>query len=289
MSEKIYPVTCHSCSKPHYGPVIYCPFCGVHLKLAPAKEPVDEPADEPVVVSVISETIVETPHFESEMLKQSPVKLNETPPPSDQKNEPEITSSKSEVDQSPRIKPGESDPIINPKLWKWIAIAIVLVVGIAGYFLPHKTDGVSESQGQGKKDSARIAAQDALRKGTDLSLTISKLPKLEKVLDAAKQLGDISPRYQEQIASAQSTVSAARDDRDKSVMAYIGKVTELGRYTPDQISYAMTIIQRGDLAPREKIVAELLQNHVSSSYNSSKSNTKRTLSDFTTRFNDFID
>ena len=334
MPEPIYPVTCRSCSKPLYGPVTYCPFCGDVSS-----------AVETEVVTKVAEPVLDTPRIEREVEKPSPIKPDETPLPQAGKTEPalaekdapEIKTTKPVVGPATEQKSSVQDPSIAapapaaapatsvpqathatpfapvppqaPKFWKWVAVAALLVVVFAGYRFSHKKAGAapdpSVSQGssgpaspastpasepgQGKKDSARVVAQDALRKGTDLSLTVSKIPKLVKVLEAAKQLGDISPRYQEQVASAESTVSSARRDLNRGVLAYIGKIAELESYSPEQKSYAMQIILKGDLAPREKVVAELLQKHADSSRNGSKLGPKKMLNDFTSRFNDFTD
>jgi len=294
MPEQSYPILCKSCGKQLYGPVSYCPYCAAPYVVAPAKETVEEPA----TIEQLTEDTVVSPRPESVSVQQPPPAQAETPPESPPeeilKVTPEVKppEQKSETAPEKKDEKPKSDPVPPvPGKWKWIAIAVVLVVGIAGYFYIHKDPNPLDpaASGQGKKDSARIVAQDALRLGTGLSLTISKLPKLDKVLIAAKQLGDISPRYQEQIASAKNMVSSARTDRDKSLMSYIGKVVELGRYTPDQVSYAMGVIQSGDISPREKIVVELLTKHVNSSRNSSKADAKKLLSDFTQRFNDFVD
>ncbi len=158
-------------------------------------------------------------------------------------------------------------------------------------FCPQKGGGPepgTTTSTNGPRDSARILAEDSLRKGTDLSVTISKIPKLEKVLDAARKLGEISPRYQDQISSAEATVKAAQDDRDKCLLAYLGKVSELGRYKQEEISYAMGVVRKKDLSPREKIIVELLEAHVKSERDSG-SDPKKVLRDFTGRFRDFVE
>ena len=139
------------------------------------------------------------------------------------------------------------------------------------------------------KESARIVALDTLRRGTDLSFTISKLPKLEKVVEAAQKLGEISPRYQEQIDSAKSTLVSAKKERDKNLMVYVGKVVELNRYTLDQSTYAMNAVRNGDLSLREKSVTELIENHLNSLRHDSKADPEKFLAEFTQRFVDFVD
>jgi len=140
-----------------------------------------------------------------------------------------------------------------------------------------------------KREAARVLALEALRQGTILSVTISKLPKLEKVVQAAQKLQDISPRYQAQVTTAESSLRDAQDKRDKSLMAYLGKVLELGRYSPEQLSYALETMRNGDLTPRERIVVELLANQLVSLRNNVKHDPANWLSDFTERFSDFLD
>lgn len=276
----------------------YCPYCAILCAVAPAKEAAVEL---PTVAQVTEDTVV-TPRPESISVQQPPLVQAETPlespPEGSRKIAPEVKAPEQRIEPP---KPGGDRKSLPPSKWKWIAVAVVLVVGIVGYLVFHNKSGSSQdslaskqsstptTQALGKKESARIVAQDALRIGTGLSLTISKLPKLDKMLKAAKQLGDISPRYQEQITSAESMVSSARTDRDKSLMAYIGKVVELGRYSPDQVSYAVGVIQSGDVSSREKIVVELLAKHVNSSRNNSKADAKKLLSEFNLRFCDFVD
>lgn len=310
MPEQSYPISCKSCGKQLYGPASYCPYCAVPCAVAP----IIEAAVILATIEPLTEDIVVTPQPVSVSVQQPPPIHAEAPPGSPpeeiQEVTPEVKPPEQKSKQSPEITAenlkDESTPPVITHLkssgnLKWVAIAVVLVVSIAGYLTFHKKGGSSQESpgsqqassptvsGQGNKDSARIVAQDTLRLGTGLSLTISKLPKLDKVLKAAKQLGDISPRYQEQIASAESMVSSARTDRDKSLMAYIGKVVELSSYQPDQVNYAMGVIQSGDITPREKIVVELLTKHVNSSRNSSKADAKKVLSDFTQQFSDFVD
>jgi hypothetical protein len=310
MPETQYPVICHSCTRSLNGPVKYCPFCGVHDKVAPT----EEKGVEEIVVGKTSQPAVEAPVVEVAAQAPPPVPPVETPP-----SGAEGLIQKTRVTTSPSPPPAEHVERVPParKPWKGIALVVALVVVLAGYLFSHQKAGplvetssgpsttpasgqlvepssVPKSPGgtaqkQGQRDAARGLALDALRQGTDLSVAITKLPKLEKVREAAQSLGEISPRYQEQIASAESTVAATRKNRDNSLMAYIRKVVELGRYTPEQISYATELIRNGDQGPRDKAVTELLAKHVDALRANAKVNSKKILSDFTRSFSDFVD
>jgi hypothetical protein len=187
---------------------------------------------------------------------------------------------------------------------KWILIGAVLLLVAAAVFVSlylfsqKKNERPVVVQPQISKnvmptnstnDSARILALDALRNGTDLSVTVSKIPKLKKVVEAAKELADVSPRYQEQVTTAENTLSSAMQNRDKNLLAYFGKVVELCRYKTEQISYAMSVINNGDLTLREKKVIELLIKHVDSLSKNTENDPTKLLSDFNMQFNDFVD
>ncbi len=168
----------------------------------------------------------------------------------------------------------------NTGKWKWIAFALVLLVGIASYFNVAKPP---------QSESTRVALDDILRHGTSLSMSITKMPKLEKVLQAAQKLGEISSRYQEQLTSAKSNLNDVRNARDKSLKAYQGCVIALVRYTPEQLSSAMGVIRKADLTPREKIVTELIEQHVNFLRTGNKADPEKFLLDFNQRFSNFAE
>jgi hypothetical protein len=204
-----------------------------------------------------------------------------------------------------------NDSVIKPKPvslpnsnLKWIIIGVVLLLVVAAVsvslylFSQKKNERPVVVQPQisknvtptyGTHDSTRILALDALRNGTDLSVTVSKIPKLEKVVEAAKELGEVSPRYKEQVTTAENTLGSALKNRDKNLLAYFGKVVELRRYKTDQISYAMRLINNGDRTLREKKVIELLTKHVDYLSKNTEPDPTKLLSDFNMQFNDFVD
>jgi hypothetical protein len=142
----------------------------------------------------------------------------------------------------------------------------------------------------GQREAVRVLVLDTLHQGTLLSASISKLPKLDKVLQSAKDLQKIDPiRYQSYVTTAESTLGTASNQRDKNLMAYLNKVLELVRYTPDQVSYALSLIMNEDISSREKLVAELLAEHMKSLHNSPNADSALFLSNFTQRFNNFVD
>jgi hypothetical protein len=203
--------------------------------------------------------------------------------------------------QGPKLEPGS--PLPKPR-WKLIAAALMVLV-IIGYFLInnhsipffslgkwHTTSSLQsggKSSSQGPREAARVAALDALRQGTLLSISVSKVPKLEKVVQAARKLLDISQRYKAQVDSSEAVLNSAKKEQDKLLISYVDKVIQLGQYSPSQISYALDSIKYGDITNREKIVAELISMHVRSLQNGASPDPRRWLADFTHRFSSYAD
>ncbi|MGB5158069.1 MAG: hypothetical protein WBN77_11630 [Desulfobacterales bacterium] len=304
MSDPSYPIQCQSCSKPQYGPVKFCPYCGFQTPVAPVAEEVPEKVEpgqvteESAGIFTSPEHVSQEPILEPEpIMEQNTTLKPEQVPPTTVETVSETSEDKQKMasddsgSETPKDVPTplpKPDPVPKRDYLKWILVAVVFaVVAIAGYLIYKPV--ITKPPTDHGKENARILELDALRNGTDLSVTISKIPKLEKVLEAARRLGEISPRYQSQITLAKATLSAARNERDKNLLSYLGKVSELGRYTPEQISYAMGVIKNGDLTSREKKVAELLTEHVNSINKKKKADPKKILLDFNRSFNDFVE
>lgn len=338
MPETVYPISCRSCSKSLYGPVKYCPYCGIVVETAPTVGPLGEPEDvgqgREQSVRMDSPGSASKATFPELQSKTTPEKVSEDTA----KINSEDTASKEEPAQPEEagrqkdgFDPSESvaskqsviagnkdrDKVRLP--WKWAAVAILLLAVIVVYFSgrdkggespkppstpgaytpgtggtekpppPQPTPPVPTTQKDGKRETARVLALEALRQGTDLSVTVGRLPKLEKARQGAQKLVEISTRYEDQLASLEITISSTRKACDRILMAYLNKVLELGRYTPEQVSYAMDIIKNGDPTPREKIVAELLTSHLSDLRNNPNPDPVKMLANFTEQFSDFVD
>lgn len=360
-----FPVNCNRCNQPLYGPVKFCPFCGISSipdRAIPDKKNLDalrseiinlllqgeytpavrgdirrkgmetgitEDACDTLLLEVLTgrgfsridegtEDPLEAAWYSAERSRGEDVQYKTTvlqnnqsaindgiEIPDSMDPAPVEEGTPSTVNEAKVAKPPPGDCVYNtgretaakkstkPDIpsqqgsWKWVVIAFILVSVLVGY-LTYRNHNIAPPLDHGK-ESARILALDAIRVGTDLSLSISKLPKLEKVRQAAQNLGKISPRYQDQVRSAESQVKATQNKIDKNLMSYFSKVLELSQYTPEQISYAFGVIRNGDLAPREKIVVELLNEHVQVVRNNNKADTAHILESFTKRFSNYVD
>jgi hypothetical protein len=306
MSPSSYPQPCPSCKKNLFGPVSYCPFCGKKHAVLLRKEepkivedvghvepppPLPPPEDEPKVIPTITPPPDPAPH-------------STTP-------EPGTSKKSTDPHKAPEITI-PSDPEINKtKKKKWPLILLALISALIVFWVlgqsPEKPVPPLETGRQQKEvkpapistppplstpnqcATVRTLASECQTHGTDLSKIITKLPKHEKTLAAAKKLVEISPRYQEQFSSAEKTFNDARDNRDKHLMAYMGKLFELSRHSPKDLDCAMKLIQSGDLTPREKMVTDMLFNHVKLIQKTPKVEPSTLLENFVEKFEQFID
>ena len=212
----------------------------------------------------------------------------------DKWGDPEVLAFKVEEKKKPDHRASAPIPTPRPRaipkaVTVCTLILLAIVVSCLAFYANRHDKGIDRDKEGPAKGIARVVASEALKQGTDLSVAIGNLPKLENMLQAARKLQNISPRYQEQVASAENTIGSAHKTRDKYLMAYIGKVGELVRYTPDQVSYALSIVRNGGLTPREKIVSELLTEHVNILQSGAKSNPSKISLDFKKRFASFVD
>jgi len=272
MLDPSFPLLCPLCKKALSSLVPFCPFCGEKLEVnTPPAEP---PNVEPLLQqNITAPSPAEPPNVEP-LLQQNITAPSPAEPPN---VEPLL-----QQNTSP-LPPGE------PSWGKRIAIALIVSLLVGGaYYINRKPQPQPQPPSSSLCPEARSLAFETLAQGTTLSRTISKLPKQEKVLEAAQKLGAISPTYREQVTTAEQTVKTARKSRDTTLMTYLGKLLELSRRSPKEMKCAMDLLQNGDLSPREKIVVDLLSNHEQLSRNN-KCEPGKLLSDFTNKFSTFID
>ncbi len=204
----------------------------------------------------------------------------------------------------------------------WLAV-LVICAGLAGYLglrpgskSPHQPanlSGQATADGQaagsrhlqnGNGQSAPTGSQagtistksldldlnQLLRQATSLSIAITDLPKKEMVLKSARELGKISPRYQEDVKRAEDTYNAARDNQRKKLEMYIEEISSWSRnYPAAQTADAMARMAQENVSPRQKNVMELSATYLKSLHNGDTLDPEQVLDDFSKRFNNFSD
>ncbi|WP_006747260.1 formylglycine-generating enzyme family protein [Thioalkalivibrio paradoxus] len=113
-----------------------------------------------------------------------------------------------------------------------------------------------------QRESARSLAQDAARNGVNLSVYLSRLERLERTLDSARQLLEISSRYQEQVAAVESSMRDLETAVGEQLQGYRDRVARLGDYEIVYIEQALETLRAAEPPPRERAVLELLGQHL---------------------------
>jgi hypothetical protein len=297
-----FPQKCISskCGKRLYGPVAFCPFCGV-----------DQVNSEKQNIVVIKETPPPiqkkefSPPESSEIQSSKETAKKQTLPPIQNKEFPppepsEIISPKETAEE--RRKEKLKKPPFKP-ISILVLASFLVIAGLFGFlYLRPKgnppdqsyktsspTSSVLNSAKDPKNEAAHSLALEALRLGTEISVPISKLTNLEKVLIAAQKLLDISPRYKEQVINAEKSLRSAKEKIDKGLMSYIETVLKLSSYSTKQVDYAISILRNSDHTPRDQIVAELLQKHIDSLKHKGVPDPTLWLNHFKNRFSTFVD
>ena len=130
---------------------------------------------------------------------------------------------------------------------------------------------------------------ELIRLGTALSAVISEIPKKEMVLESARELVKVSPRYQEDLTIAENTYNNARENREKRIDSYLNEIQNLSKaYSSKQITDAMAMNQER-LSERQKISLELAKEHLRLLHDGYSIEKKMINNDFSKRFEGFVD
>lgn len=312
---------CLSCNKILYGMVFFCPYCGKKTTFNDntiKQKNEDLLSDPPFTETTFVNEDVELNSIKSEVIN---IFNEETIP------KQEVNIIKSDV-KPEKLPDSQSNTKEKPRKIKWLFLASIIFCvlffavskiestfkKVSVYFqskaskivsmnTDKKTSNSTElinnvsqqavkgiaTRDEGKSEAARIVMLGALSEGKLLSASVSSLPKLEKVLEAAQKLHEISPRYQPQVTSAKANLDDARAKGDRYLMAYINKLAEINRYDEKQIEYAIGTIQNSGLDPRDKVVIDLLIKHIKSMSTTGSTDPASLLTDFNNSFKDYVD
>lgn len=130
---------------------------------------------------------------------------------------------------------------------------------------------------------------ELIRLGTALSASVSEIPKKEMVLESARELVKVSPRYQEDLTIAENTYNNARENREKRIDSYLNEIQSLSKaFSSKQITEAIETNQER-LSERQKISLELAKEHLRLLQDGYSIDKKMILKDFSKRFEGFVD
>lgn len=113
-----------------------------------------------------------------------------------------------------------------------------------------------------QRESARSMAQDAARNGVNLSVYLSRLTRLAETLKTAKELAEVSSRYQEQAAAVEKSVKELETAMHEQLQGYGEKIGTLGGYEQSYIDHAFRELESKNMTRREQLVTNVLREHV---------------------------
>lgn len=140
-----------------------------------------------------------------------------------------------------------------------------------------------------QRESARSLAQDAARNGVNLSVYLSRLERLAVTLASARELAEISTRYQEQVAAVEASMRDLDTAAREQLQGYRDKIGQLGEYEASYIEYAFTSLEAKEPPKRERAVLELLKLHVDEFGEQRRADVELWLEAFRKRFEGFSD
>lgn len=140
-----------------------------------------------------------------------------------------------------------------------------------------------------QRESARSLAQDAARNGVNLSVYLSRLERLAATLASAKELAEMSTRYQEQVAAVEASMRDLDKAAREQLQGYRDKIALLGEYEAAYIEHAFESLAAKAPPKREQAVLELLRLHVDEFGEKRRADVESWLDAFRKRFEGFSD
>jgi DNA repair exonuclease SbcCD ATPase subunit len=123
-------------------------------------------------------------------------------------------------------------------------------------------DKARERLNWAQQTAARSAAEDTLRRATDLARDVFKLQSLAAQQDKVSLLARKSTRYQDLQNTLKTEVERRQKYADELYKGYEKDVRRLGEFADDYARAAFEALQRRELTPRARLALELMQQHL---------------------------
>ncbi|MDY0222610.1 MAG: SUMF1/EgtB/PvdO family nonheme iron enzyme [Desulfobacterium sp.] len=140
-----------------------------------------------------------------------------------------------------------------------------------------------------QRASARSLAQDAARNGVNLSVYLSRLQRLAETLATARELAEVSVRYQEQVAVVEKSMGELDKALGEQFQGYKDKIGTLGEYEKPYIDFAFKELEAKEMTKRERLVMKLLKDHAQAFADRRRADTEVWLENFHKSFTGFSD
>ena len=291
MPDSVYPVVCPNCAGNLYGPVTFCPYCGIALVPDQKLDTGPPPGIKNVTEAKTTEDAASPQESEKRFVKDEPVQQNQESSGDQEDSTPQKTVA---LDPAPPqqsvpefIRPRNS----KPKLWKWTAIVSIgaILVSMIFYFTvfnqkrptPAPPEPLRTESGPGPE---REFVREALQRGVQVSVNVSTIAKQENLVKAAKKLADISGRYASELTDAENSLNQSINKERTNLEVYHGIIKQMSRYSQVQLLDAIDSVLKDDLSARERMVLELIQAHLNTFKNGKEPAPEALHSDFSKKF-----
>jgi formylglycine-generating enzyme required for sulfatase activity len=113
-----------------------------------------------------------------------------------------------------------------------------------------------------QQTAARSAAEDTLRRATDLGRDVFKLQSLSTQYDKVSQLASRSTRYQDLQSTLKKEIEHRRSYADKLYNDYEKDIQRLGEYSDAFVRGAFDALRKRELTPRASQALQLMEAHL---------------------------
>lgn len=155
--------------------------------------------------------------------------------------------------------------------------------------IQQELDNARERLDWAQQTAARSAAEDALRRATDLARDVFKLQSLTAQQDKVLVLARTSTRYQDLQNTLKTEVERRQKFAEKLYQGYEKDVRRLGEYADNYVRGAFEALQQRELTPRARLALQLLQQHLNTYRTQRRINEGQWWPDFEKRFSTLSD
>jgi len=128
--------------------------------------------------------------------------------------------------------------------------------------IQHYLDQARQRLDNAQQEAARSLAQDAIRNGVIFSVYLSRQQRLNNAMEKARELLEVSTRYQRNVDSIQKQLNELNRAMDEQFQGYQNKLLKLGDYENTYIAYAFKHLQKTQSSKREQSIQTILQKQI---------------------------
>ena len=133
-------------------------------------------------------------------------------------------------------------------------------------------------------------ANELIRQATKLSTLVSDLKKLEPVVQQARELAQLNPRYNEDLTTMETLYTTTKGQQKDLTEVYNDTIVTLSQtYTTEEIGKALAMLDQARFSPRQRSSLALINEHLKKLKNGDTITKNTIINDFIQRFDHFED